>query len=419
MYNINMNTKDIKLKYIIKYIISIILIFIILFLITSIKFKENNNKIHNIEKREILKENKDYKVIVYYPYFKNKNINDKITEYIYNYTNNFIKNEKGKRNLKINYEINYKNNLINIFFIINNSLYKNKIYKSFNFNISSYIKTSVSQNNDILNNYIKQKYSTEIYNVIKDLDESDINYKVTENYIHYYFNNNLFKDINYIPNICIDYNGKIVHEKEKYDKVIAFTFDDGPSKYTVDFKNTLILNNSKATFFMLGNRMKYNQDIISNIKENNMEIGSHTYSHKNLNHLNEKEVISEINSVTILYHEITDEDIKLFRPPYGNINQSVKKIVPFPIILWNIDTLDWLHRDKLKTYNSIIKNIKDGSIVLMHEHPETLEALKMILPTLKEMGYKITTVSELAKEKNTTLIPGNIYKSFNNYNLPF
>ena len=84
-----------------------------------------------------------------------------------------------------------------------------------------------------------------------------------------------------------------------------------------------------------------------------------------------------------------------------------------PIILWSLDTKDWLYKDDDRIYSYIINNIKDGDIVLMHDiHETTLEAVKRVLPILKKMGYKVTTVSELASLKGYTLENGKVYNSF-------
>ena len=81
--------------------------------------------------------------------------------------------------------------------------------------------------------------------------------------------------------------------------------------------------------------------------------------------------------------------------------------------MWDIDLYDWLYKDEEKVYKNIINNIKDGSIVLMHDvYITSLEALKKVLPELKAMGYTVTTVSELASSKGYTLENKTKYYSF-------
>ena len=197
-------------------------------------------------------------------------------------------------------------------------------------------------------------------------------------------------------------------------KFIAFTFDDGPGEYTSELLKTLEYNNSSATFFMLGNKMKYNGDIVKQIYNSNSEVASHSYSHKYLTTLSQKELNEEINSTTIIFNEITKGNIKYIRPPYGDYNENIKENIPYPIILWNIDTKDWLTRDSDKISAEVLSNASDGAIVLMHDiYPETLEAVKKVLPKLKELGYEVVSVSKLAEYKNYAIKKGDVIKSIN------
>lgn len=194
------------------------------------------------------------------------------------------------------------------------------------------------------------------------------------------------------------------------EKVLSFTFDDGPSIYSKEIADLLYSYNYDATFFFIGNKMKDNADIVKYLINKNMEIGSHSYSHNNFNYLTKDEILSEINSSQIIYREITGENIKLTRFPYGINNMYY---VNTPIINWNVDTKDWYYLDSEYLYNYLLKNINKGDIVLMHESKETLEALKKALPVLKRKGYVITDVTSLASINNETLENGKIYYSFN------
>ena len=219
----------------------------------------------------------------------------------------------------------------------------------------------------------------------------------------------LFLIYNVIPTFY--YKLKMSNRK-KQGKVIYLTFDDGPSGYSTQVADALIANDSKATFFELGNRMKYNQEIVKELYDKGMEVASHTYAHKNLNKLSVEEIDEEINSTNIIFNEITGDNIKYVRPPYGNANELVRSRMSTPIINWNVDTEDWLSRDSEKIYNHILENAEDGDIILMHDiYPETLEAVKKVLPVLRERGFKITTISGLAEEKGRTLEVGHIYRS--------
>ena len=93
-------------------------------------------------------------------------------------------------------------------------------------------------------------------------------------------------------------------------------------------------------------------------------------------------------------------------------NDLVKTRINTPLIAWNIDTNDWLYRDSEYVYNHIIDNVQSGDIILMHDiYPETVEAVKKALPHLNALGYKVTTVSELARIQNRILENGVVYRS--------
>ena len=326
-------------------------------------------------------------------------------------------NEHNNKNILVDYSVNFTENLLNIFLTIKHQ--NNYYYKSIFYDLDKLKFTDANKvidlkvTSDVILNKVKNKYCKKIYEKIKEDNFENSFVLLTENKIRIYFDNSLFDSISY--QVYIDIRSSSIEEVSDiiYDKVVAFTFDDGPSNLTLDFVNTLIENDSKATFFELGNRMKYNQDITRGLYNLGMEVSSHTYSHKNLTSLSKKEMESELNSTDIIFKEITKDAISLVRPPYGSYNKQLSCTIKHPIILWNVDTNDWLHKDEERIYNHIIENISDGDIVLMHDlYPTTLEALKMVLPVLRQMGYKITTVSDLANEKGYTLENGIIYRFF-------
>ena len=208
----------------------------------------------------------------------------------------------------------------------------------------------------------------------------------------------------------IEKNTKSVYEEEN-KKLVALTFDDGPSEYSLEILDCLLENKSKATFFELGYRMKNKKEITKELYDSGMEIGNHTYSHKYLTRLNDKEALEEINSVSILFNEITGDNIKLLRAPYGSVNSTVRNLSPFPIISWNIDTKDWLYKDPDKSLPIILEHVSDGDIILMHDiHEPTIELVKRIVPELIGRGYELVTVSEMAKLKNKQLENGVVYR---------
>ena len=381
-------------------IYAIILIFILITILFIINIKKNNKNTLTLS-YEIRKLNG-----IEYPYFNYDKLDIEINKII---KENIFDNMEWK--------VNKSNKVINVFFKFN--LNGNTWYKSINISLN---KGDILDNKEILDynllgdvilNKFESKYSKSIYKIIKDNNFKNASLLIDNKGITIYYDKTLFKNIIYEVFITLKDENNINAFNNNYDKVVAFTFDDGPGKYTTLIMKALLENDSKATFFELGEAMKYNQEITRELYFNGMEVGSHTYSHKNLNILSFEQRMSEINSTNIIYNEITKDNIKLLRPPYGITDKSLLKEVDTPIILWNLDTKDWLYRDEDKIYDYIVNNIKDGSIILMHDiHEETLEAVKKVLPHLREIGYKITTVSELASEKGVTLEKGKIYSSF-------
>ena len=195
-----------------------------------------------------------------------------------------------------------------------------------------------------------------------------------------------------------------------YDKVVAFTFDDGPSKYTLEIMDILDKYNSKATFFEVGYMIKNNADIVKEVINRGFEVGNHTTDHSNLRKLSYEKIKTKINDNNSLFYEITGKNMTYLRPPYGNLNENVKKIVDVPIIKWSVDSRDWESRNRDKIVALVKSTIKDGDIVLFHDlYSTTKDAIEVLVPDLINEGYKIVSVSELFNLKGIALEPQKVY----------
>jgi len=402
-----------------KYIIYMSCVFLVLLVVVNLM---NVNEIKNEEdavSSSIVYNDDNNDINVIYPRFNNDDINNIITSYIYTYVKKFRLNSGSNKVLNIRYDLYYFNDYVNVVFNIDNSLsnikYKNILLDLKNEKLA-YISNLYEKDYLIneINSLINLKYSSDIYDKIKNSNVDNHTYIINDNKIDVYFNDIDFGTLSYIPMVSIisDNNSETVSKDDNLNnsdkKFIAFTFDDGPSKYTSELIDTLELNNSSATFFMLGNRMKYNTDIVKKVYNSNSEIGTHTYSHKRLTSLSNDEIYNEINSSEIIFNDITGDHLKYLRPPYGSYNDHIKGL-GYNIILWNIDPKDWLTRDSKKIYNSVLNNACDGCIVLMHDiYPETIEAVKMLIPTLNEMNYEVVSISNLIYNKNHILSKGEV-----------
>lgn len=180
-------------------------------------------------------------------------------------------------------------------------------------------------------------------------------------------------------------------------KRVALTFDDGPEPIvTMQILETLKKYDAKATFFMLGSRVEYYPDIAKNVQAAGHELGNHTWNHPDLTKANEDKISNEINRTSTIIEEVTGQKATLFRPPYGAFNDTVSTQSDLPIILWDVDTLDWKHRSPNQLLAYVKQQTNDGSIILMHDiHQSTADGLDAVLAYLKNEGYSFVTVSEL------------------------
>ena len=197
-------------------------------------------------------------------------------------------------------------------------------------------------------------------------------------------------------------------------KMIAITFDDGPSRsLTPKFLDLLEQYGAVATFFECGNMLKANPQFLERMEELGCEVGNHTYSHPNLNSLSQEKVKAQISDTDAIIEEKLGHKATVVRAPYGNSNAKVREAVDRPLIYWTIDTLDWQSRNADAVFKKIVDSSFDGAIVLMHSiHEPTYRACVKAIPWLIENGYQLVTVSEMAECRGYELENGTVYYSF-------
>lgn len=200
---------------------------------------------------------------------------------------------------------------------------------------------------------------------------------------------------------------KVTVQKTKY---IAITFDDGPGEYTDTLLDALQKYHSKATFFVLGNRVNSYSSQLKREYELGMEVGSHTYAHKNLKTLSKKEIISEITKTKKAVKKIIGKEPTVLRPPYGNYNETVSKNAGVPMIYWSVDTEDWKYKNANYVKKTILNKAKDGEIILLHDiHETSVQGFIKALPKLRKNGYEMVTISELYAVKGKKMKNGVMY----------
>ncbi|MDO5408861.1 MAG: polysaccharide deacetylase family protein [Lachnospiraceae bacterium] len=182
--------------------------------------------------------------------------------------------------------------------------------------------------------------------------------------------------------------------------MVALTYDDGPSASTPEILDILDKCDAAATFFVVGNRVDGSSAYRSYVKrayQMSCQIGNHTYEHKTLTALSESGIRSQMKKCDTAVKEACGALPSVMRPPGGSRNAAVDAAVLKPLIHWSVDTLDWKTRSASQTVSSVLNNVKDGSIVLMHDlYASTADASAKIIPALIKKGYQLVTVEEMA-----------------------
>lgn len=183
-------------------------------------------------------------------------------------------------------------------------------------------------------------------------------------------------------------------------KVVALTFDDGPSKYTKEILKILQDNEACATFFVIGNKVEAYKDTMQLMVQNGNEIGNHSYNHKWLTKLNDEELKEQIDKTQEVINSVTGYTPTIIRPTYGSISKNLRKELPLDVIMWTVDTSDWKYKSVEQIFKEATKKTKDLDVILMHDtHERTVKALNKIIPELKKQGFQFVTVSELKEVK--------------------
>ncbi|MEQ2357173.1 MULTISPECIES: polysaccharide deacetylase family protein [Blautia] len=186
-------------------------------------------------------------------------------------------------------------------------------------------------------------------------------------------------------------------EQSQAHPEVALTFDDGPSpKYTPLLLDGLKERNVRATFFLLGQNVKENQELVQRMQAEGHLLGNHTYNHVQLNKIPETTARQEILKTNNEIYEATGKYPEYMRPPYGAWKKNMELCVEMLPVFWDIDTLDWKSQNVDAILKAAGEEPEDGSIILMHDEYQTsVEAALLLIDRLKEKGYEFVTVDEL------------------------
>ena len=199
------------------------------------------------------------------------------------------------------------------------------------------------------------------------------------------------------------------NNRSSNSKMIALTFDDGPSDYTNQLLDILSDNDAKATFFVQGQNIGQHLEVLTRASLLGCEILGHSWDHSDYAYLTYDEIRQDLQRTNDAIFDTINVYPDMFRPPYGVFDDpiiSVAEDMGLAIILWTVDSRDWDSRSVDAIYQTIMANARNGVIVLCHDkHEETIVAMEQVIPDLISNGYELVTVSELLGKTE----PGKLY----------
>lgn len=185
-------------------------------------------------------------------------------------------------------------------------------------------------------------------------------------------------------------------EMAKESPRVALTFDDGPSDYTISLLGELKDRGVKASFFLQGQCIEGREETIRQMQEDGHLIGNHTFHHVQLTKLSDEKAKQEVISTSNAIYKITGVYTSYIRPPFGEWKKGLDYNVTMIPVLWTIDSRDWCTKNTPVIVNDVMKKVKDGDIILMHDCFKTsVESALLIVDRLKQEGYEFVTVDEM------------------------
>lgn len=296
---------------------------------------------------------------------------------------------------KTTYESFVSKNYIS--YLITYKFNNNEITKSYVYDVNT--KKRVYFNNNLItkiNSVLKNKYN------INSNDSGFINVVINNDeivaYLSTYITNSDVEKVKFAySSTYLGENITSITNK----KVVALTFDDGPSFNSKKIVNLLDELNIKATFFVLGCNVEKYADELKYINDHGNEIGNHSYSHPDFRKLSLEQGLKEIEKTQAIVFKTIGRYPRLFRFPYGLVIKQILNNIKLPTILWNADSLDWQCCDTKTIIKRVEKEVKENGILLFHDFKNfNEEAIRIIVNDLKKQGFEFVTISELLEFRN-------------------
>lgn len=196
-------------------------------------------------------------------------------------------------------------------------------------------------------------------------------------------------------------------------KYVALTFDDGPrSDTTAVLLDGLRQRGALATFFLIGQQIPGNEDLIRRMAGEGHQIGNHTYGHTRLQSARDNTIIEEIHKTEVLLTGVLGPGEYWLRPPYGLVDKNRSALIKTPMVYWSVDPEDWKLLNTEKVVEYVLGHIQPGDIVLLHDfYPTSVQAALQIIDALQKEGYAFVTVEQLFDIYGTVPEAGKLYKN--------
>ena len=199
-----------------------------------------------------------------------------------------------------------------------------------------------------------------------------------------------------------------IYNVQTEEKKVAFTMNCAWNADDIDqILEVLKQNDTKITFFMVGNWIDKFPEAVKKIYEAGHEIASHSNTHPHVNNLSYEENIEEIEKSNDKIEKITGQRTKIYRAPYGEYNNTVIKAAQdkgYYTIQWSLDTLDYTGLTGDEMWNRIQDKLKAGDIILSHNGTKhTADSLDMLIKNIKQKGFEVVRVSDLIYTENYTI----------------
>ena len=202
-------------------------------------------------------------------------------------------------------------------------------------------------------------------------------------------------------------SNRVVWSVDTDEKVVAFTFDDGPSeKYTPQLLDILARKEVRATFFLIGKNVEKYPEIVKRIHSDGHEIGNHSFNHSLLPLYSKSYIKRELESTSALIEETVGSLPSYFRPPMGLFTPSVLDAVGengMTAVVGEVYPRDPYKPGIDKIVNRVMNSVKPGSIIILHDsgtfgkvdRSQTIAAVSILIDRIRDQGYRFLTVGEL------------------------